>query len=127
MNILPASDYDGSTTTLVGEKYKGDGYYGRTDGLHTVAWNLAGFTGSLTMQGSLATDPGEDDWFDIKLDSNEYYTDTTGKLLPVVTTSVAYTAATTKATYNFTGNFVWVRVRISNWSAGTVNAVYMNR
>jgi len=126
VNILPASTYNGSTTTLVGEKYKGDGYHGRTDGLHTVAWGLTGFTGSIGMQGSLVADPTDSDWFDINLDVNEYY-GVGARILPVTVSSLAYVAATEKATYNFKGNFVWVRVAISNWSAGTVNAVFMNR
>lgn len=114
MNILPASSYDGSTASLVGEKYKGDGYYGRADGLHTVAWSLSGYTGSIGMQGTLAADPGEDDWFNITLDT-------------VALTDVDYVAASTNAIYNFTGNYVWVRVALTNWTAGTVNAVYLNR
>ena len=30
-----------------GEKFKGDGYYGRSDGLHTVQVNLTGFLGDM--------------------------------------------------------------------------------
>ena len=36
---------DSTTTTVTGEKFKGDGYYGRSDGFHTVQYNLADFNG----------------------------------------------------------------------------------
>ncbi len=71
---------DGSTDTVltysgfVTDKVKGDGYYSQTDGLHTVAYHVnATCTGSLKMQGSLATTPTEDDFFDI--DGTTFTTD----------------------------------------------------
>ena len=63
---------DGSTTItidntgFVSDKFKGDGYYSQPDGVHTVAYKVdTSLTGSIKMQGSLATTPTEDDWFDI--------------------------------------------------------------
>ena len=52
------------------------------------------FLGTVKMQGSLATTPTEDDWFDI-----------TG-------TTLTSDQSTTIASYNFTGNFVWVRAKV---------------
>ena len=46
------------------------------------------------MQGSLATTPTEDDWFDI------------------AGTTLTSDQSTTIASYNFTGNFVWVRAKV---------------
>lgn len=129
MIILSATTYDGSTATVIGEKFKGDGYYGRADGLHTVAWKITGFAGTIKMQGSLVTDPGDSDWFDIELGSttSSFSIDTSGAASQSNISSVVYSTATTaNAAYNFTGNFMWVRVVISNFSAGTVNSVYMN-
>ena len=34
---------DSSIQSHTGEKYKGDGYYGRSDGLHSVQYNIIGF------------------------------------------------------------------------------------
>lgn len=128
MIILSATTYDGSTTTVTGEKFKGDGYYSRADGLHTVAWKITGFTGTIKMQGSLAADPTNNDWFDVELGSTSasFSIDTTGSASPDNISSVVYsTATTTNAAYNFTGNFMWVRAVIENFSAGTVNSVHM--
>ena len=110
MIILSATTYDGSTTTVTGEKFKGDGYYGRADGLHTVAYYLTGFVGTVKMQGSLATVPAESDWFDID----------------GTTIGDGSTTLTENNFKNFTGNFMWVRVIVTEFSAGTVNKVLYN-
>ena len=77
---------------------KGDGYFGGSDGLHTVMYTYdSNFIGTITMQASLATAPTEADWFDIDNSSVSYSN------LPI-------SLATTTTSYvNFTGNFVWVR------------------
>ena len=61
--ILSANTHpgDSTVTTVTGEKFKGDGYYGRSDGFHTVQYSLSGFIGTVTMQGTLATAPGAAD------------------------------------------------------------------
>ena len=56
---------DSTTVTVTGDKYKGDGFYGRADGFHTVQYNVAGFNGTLKMQGTLAVSPVDTDYFDI--------------------------------------------------------------
>ena len=110
MIILSATTYDGSTAVVEGEKFKGDGYYGRNDGLHTVAYHLSGFTGIIKVQGTLAQTPTSDDWFDI---SDTVHSD-----------GIAVVTANTFK--NFTGNFMWIRVTITNFAAGTVNKVLYN-
>ena len=94
---------------FVTEKYQGDGYYSQIDGVHTVAYHVSAgsntpannFNGSIKMQGSLATTPTEDDWFDIS-----------------GTTFTADTS-TSVAAYNFTGNFVWVRAKCYDWTTAS--------
>ena len=127
--ILSANTHPGGSTveTVTGEKFKGDGYYGRSDGLHTVQVDLNGFIGTVTMQGTLATNPVEADWFTLVLDSGKQSVDTTGLVTTQSITSVEYTSVTTNTkTYNFTGNYVWVRAYVSNWTAGTVNSIRLN-
>ena len=105
--IVTTESADGSTTfTLdhsgfVTDKAKGDGYFSQPDGVHTVAYQVVNlgdstddFLGTVKMQGTLATTPTEDDWFDI-----------TG-------TTLTSDQSTTIASYNFTGNFVWVRAKV---------------
>ena len=105
--VVTTETADGSTTVtldhtgFVTDKAKGDGYYSQPDGVHTVVYQVLNredstddFNGTVKMQGSLATTPTEDDYFDI--------------------TGTTYTSdqSTTIATFNFTGNFVWVRAKI---------------
>jgi len=120
--ITQSDEADGSTTfTLdhtgfVTDKAKGDGYYSQTDGVHTVAYHPSATlnddsTIGLTMQGSLATTPTEDDWFDISGTSIDQ-TNLDGSTL-------AFHA-------NFTGNFVWVRAKVSGMTAGAVSKILYN-
>ena len=106
---------DGSTTfTLdhtgfVTDKAKGDGYYSQPDGVHTVAYQVDGsLTGSIKIQGSLATTPTEDDFFDIS------------------GTSFTADQSTLISTANFTGNFVWIRAKATSVTAGTISSVLVN-
>ena len=67
--IVSTETSDGSTTTtldhtgFVSDKAKGDGYYSQPAGVHTVAYQVnSSLTGSIKMQGSLATTPTDDDY-----------------------------------------------------------------
>jgi hypothetical protein len=127
--ILSANTHpgDSANTVITGEKFKGDGYYGRSDGLHTVQVDLAGFIGKVAMQGTLATNPVEADWFTLVLDSGKQSVDTTGLVATQSITSIEYTSVITNTkNYNFTGNYVWVRAYVSNWTDGTVNSIRLN-
>ena len=125
--ILYSSSYTDSAT-LQSDKVKGDGYYGMSDGLHTIMIDLNGFVGSIKIQGSLAQEPTEADWFMIELDRGAVSLDTTGKASTLVETSLTYTSAETSIkSYNATGNFVWIRADISDWSAGTISRIELNR
>tara|TARA_B100000401_G_C52784154_1_gene709888 strand:- start:739 stop:1326 length:588 start_codon:yes stop_codon:yes gene_type:complete len=106
---------DGSTTItidntgFVSDKFKGDGYYSQPDGVHTVAYKVdTSLTGSIKMQGSLATTPTEDDWFDIS--GTTFTTD----------------QSTTISSANFTGNFVWVRAKATSITAGSITQILLN-
>ena len=96
-------------TGFVTDKYQGDGYYSQVDGVHTVAYHVNNtMTGSIKMQGSLATTPTEDDWFDIS--------------------GTTFTAdqSTLVDSKNFTGNFVWVRAKCSSMTAGSITKILYN-
>ena len=126
--IVSSQTHPGDSTleSYTGEKYKGDGYYGRSDGLHTIQVNLSGFLGEVQLQGTLAVDPTADDWFTVRLGSGQTI-DTTGKIVSAITSKLEYTDnETSSKTYNFTGNYVWVRAYVSNWTDGTVNSIQLN-
>ena len=115
--VVTSENADGSSTItldhvgFVSAKSKGDGYYSQPDGVHTVAYQVASdFNANATikMQGTLATTPTEDDWFDI---ANTTFTSDTSTLT---------------SSYNFTGNYVWVRSKTQLLTAGTTNSILLN-
>lgn len=123
----------GVAETRIGDKVKGDGFYGRTDGLHTVQTNTTGFSGNITFQGSLELDPGDSDWSTIFIDDTNASVlgtvDTTGAVLQSGGNAVSALELENKTgslNYNFTGNFVWIRAVITGWTQGVVNSIYMN-
>jgi hypothetical protein len=104
-----------ATTTLVykSDKVKGDGYFGGSDGLHTVAFTASRyFHGTITMQATLASEPVETDWFNIYGTTSTY-------------TPLNSRSTSTVDIYNFTGNFVWVRGYIAI-NEGTVSVIQYN-
>jgi hypothetical protein len=111
--ILSAQTHPGDSTTetVTGEKFKGDGYYGRSDGFHTVQYTLEGFVGTIDIQATLAVDPADADWFTIYTQAYPVANDegTTGSFMT-----------------NFTGNYVWVRAYVNNWTDGTINSIQLN-
>lgn len=115
--------------TITGDKFKGAGYYGMSDGIHTIQVQISGFIGTIAIEGSLSNDPGDGDWLTIPIARQDSYSvDTTGLVSNTSSvTGVTYTTATTSTRiYNFTGNFVWVRALITDWTAGTVNRILLN-
>jgi len=103
---------DGSTLSRLSEKVKGDGYYGRSDGFHSVQYNLSDFEGIISVQATLATTPAESDWF----------------YAPITEHDAINTIAnqTGSFIYNFTGNYVWVRISVSSWTAGNILSCLIN-
>jgi hypothetical protein len=121
-----------ATTALIynSERIKGDGYFGGSDGLHTVFWSVSQFIGTLQVQATLASEPVEADWVTVNLiePGNNFTVDTTGLVTATGVASTRYTVATTTSkSYNFTGNFVWLRGRISEFTEGVVNNISINR
>lgn len=102
----------GRNHNLIGDAIRADGYYGRTDGIHTVSVTVNGFTGSFGIQGTLATEPTEDDWFDINLNANRNVSTAS----PYVSFPVNEAAPTNPEggddatlAFTFVGNFVFLR------------------
>lgn len=123
-------DYPNTGTTALiyaSNPIKGDGYFGGSDGFHTVQIDINQFVGKLEMQGSLASSPQESDWCFVELGTNNMSIDTTGLISEENISSVEYRTATTNVkSYNFIGNYVWVRARVSDWTEGTVNSIRIN-
>lgn len=97
---------DSTVQSVTGEQFKGDGFYNRSDGFHTAQFNLANFVGDIILQGTLATTPQEADWFDIS--------------------STLITNGNESIIKNFVGNYIWVRVKVTNWTAGSISSILLN-
>lgn len=107
VNILSTQTHTGDSVvqTVTGEQFKGDGYYGRSDGLHTIQYSYTGFSGILSIQATLELDPVEEDWFTV----HEYTAEN----------------ETHSKIVNFTGNYIWIRA-ILTYTDGTMNSVVLN-
>ncbi len=102
----------GRNHNLTGDAIRADGYYGRTDGIHTVQVTVNGFTGSFGIQGTLATEPTEDDWFDINLNVNRNVSSASPYVsFPVNPAEPSNPEGGDDATlaFTFVGNFVYLR------------------
>jgi hypothetical protein len=100
-HTLSDSDLD----TVIGSPFKGDGYYGRSDGLHTVQYTYTELTGNIVIQATLALAPTESDWFEVHFYSAN---DETGSRIA-----------------SFTGNYVWIRA-VVDYTDGTINSIRLN-
>lgn len=108
--ILSAQTHPGDSTTqtVTGNDFKGDGFYSRADGLHTIQMNLTELVGTVKIQATLATTPSATDWFDVVTHTATSSSNRTGSYL-----------------YNVTGNYVWMRA-VLEYTDGTVNSIQLN-
>jgi len=116
----------GNAYNLVGDKIRADSYFGYTDGIHTVQVVYQNFTGGIGIQGTLALDPSDEDWFWIQLvDSRGNCSDRPYMVYPkdpLNPTGAAAQASTgltnsngdsgTEA-FTFQGNFVYLRAIVT--------------
>lgn len=94
---------------VIGEPFRADGYYGRTDGIHTVQVVYTNFTGEFGLQATLEVSPKEEDWFFINLNAfttiqSPYIQFPADPLNPTGTNGDTGTKA-----FTFQGNFVYLR------------------
>lgn len=100
----PSGNYDGSSMSWFSVEQPAADYYGGFGGLQTVAVFLQEFQGRITIQATLDSTPDtESGWFDV-----------------TVLESVAE-PLTENRSINIPGNFVWMRVQVSEFSAGTIS------
>lgn len=101
----PAGNYDGSTNHFDSDAVKAVDYYQGQGSLQTVFIRVTDFEGAITLQATLDFDPNQANWFDVY----EY--------------TSAGSAVTDYHPVNLTGNFVWMRARVTDFDAGTINNV----
>lgn len=103
---VPSGNYDGSTEDWSGVDQKAANYYGGFGSLQTVAFFLNGFQGKIHIEATLDSEPVLDtDWFSV-YDFNSNASPTTQNF-----------------SNNVSGNFTWIRARVENFQAGTIQQV----
>jgi hypothetical protein len=90
---------DNAELDQVGLPTRADGYYGYAGGIHTVAFYLKNFKGSLGVDATLSDNPQESDWFPIGLGNGTEYYSVDGPETKV-------------ESFNIVGNFVYLRAKI---------------
>lgn len=103
---VPSGNYDGSSLTFSGDRQKAANFYIRRSGLQSVRFVLDDFVGTITIQATLDPDPETDgQWFDVY----EFPDDSS--------------ATSANISHSITGNFTWMRARVTGFTGGTINSV----
>ena len=100
---VPSGNYDGSSLDWNSDAEQGPGYYLGHSGQQTFTLRLTAFTGQLTIQGTLDSDPDHANW--------------------VTVYDLTDTDVSTYFSIERTASFVWLRVRVQDFDAGTINQV----
>ena len=80
------------------EPARGDGFYGFSDGLHTISFHVKNFTGKIFVEATLVEEPTENDWFLINLMIDQKF--------------IQWDNETEALGVSVIGNFVYVRVKV---------------
>jgi len=114
--LLPQTVYvnpgNGAPYTVTGETQPAAAYYLGNNDLQTVAAKLTNVTGNLVIEATLATAPTNDDWFSVYevIANNSDPADSPSK---IASSASLYT--------NITGNFVYMRAKIKDFTNGGVS------
>lgn len=100
-----SGNYDGSSADFVGDPVRAANYYGGYGSIQTVTMRISGFQGNITIQGTLYDQPTiQAEWFDLE----------------ELASPVASTAVDGRT---ITGNFTFLRARITNFEAGIIDSI----
>jgi len=100
-----SGNYDGSSMDFVSDAVPAANYYGGQGALQTITYRLTGFSGIITVEATLNDLKDSALWFEVDV----------------------YDAASSTVTdyhpVNVTGNFTWLRARVTAFDSGTINFV----
>ena len=96
---------DGSVvgSAFTGQRQQAASFYLGNKDLQTVTWSLTGVSATIQIQATLAENPGNNDWF------------TVYNLVVSNSSQMSFT--------NVQGNFVYIRARIQNFTAGVIQNI----
>ena len=101
-----SGNYDGSSQDWISDAVTAANYYRGQGSVQTVLFSVTEFEGDMHLEATLDSLPESATWF------NTFIFDD-GSTIPITD----YHPAT------ITGNFVWLRCRIENFSGGVINSV----
>lgn len=129
--IMP---HTGDQMNYLGDPFRADGFYGYSEGLHTVTVQVRNFTGRIWIQASLVEKPTEDDWFDLWLTANHPYVE-----YPQIPQgpNTEWGGDTGTYAFNIQANVLWIRAKMSreylgmpsshNANLGSVSKIVLSR
>lgn len=100
-----SGNYDGSSQLFYSNAVPAANYYGGNGSIQTIYYDLSGLVGVITIEATLNDLPDQAQWFEISERGDEVLPET------------GLTTATV------TGNFSWIRARVSGFDAGTIISV----
>jgi len=101
----PSGNYDGSSTTFIGNAVPAANYYGGQGSLQTLTYTVAGLDAVVTIEATLNDLPESAPWFQI-----DSYGNATGNITGTGTNTVV-------------GNFAWLRAVVTDFTAGNITSV----
>jgi len=100
----PSGTYNGSSQDWVSTAVKGSDYYQGRGGVQTIGVDVDEFDGQIIIEATLDSDPDSAGWFD----------------------ALSFNDSTVQRSESVIGNFTWVRARVRDFAAGTINAITVN-
>jgi hypothetical protein len=101
--LLPQTYYSTTGTSVIGEKVPAASYYLGASNLQTLTWNFTAVTANVSIQASLSEDPATSDWFEVL--------------------AIPGATLTENSFDNLSGNFVWLRAVVSNFTTGVIQYI----
>jgi hypothetical protein len=101
----PSGNYDGSSQDFFSDAVSAANYYGGQGSLQTITYRLSGFVGIITMEATLNDEQDSAPWFELAT-----FGDGTTPDSGIFSDSVV-------------GNFTWIRARITEFTAGTIESI----
>lgn len=118
LTLIPQTSHASSNSiNLIGDKKQAASYFKASSNIQTIIWNVGAnikgmapsyFIGNIVIQASLSTTPGVFDWFD------------------VFNVPIESNASGQSGYHNLIGNYVWVRVTVTNWVSGPIQSITMS-
>ena len=100
-----SGNYDGSSQEFYTDPGRAADYYAGQGSIQTVTLHVTGFQGRIKIEASLNDDPVAAVWFELY--------DYDHRLAPI----------TDYYPVSFTGNYVWIRAKITDFDAGTIDSI----